>query len=88
MAETHSAVLHCSWTAWRVIDDGILALDMPENNCCDMRGAIKIAEAIHPFVWKIETFEGGRPDIVYIKHPIKGWISDSRALMKKLSQEC
>jgi hypothetical protein len=40
---------------------------MPENNCCDMRGCIKLFEAIATDVDRIYTFVGGEPDTVYFK---------------------
>lgn len=62
---TWSSALVCGWQAWRVVDDGHLALELPANNCCDMRGAIKTAEALCPMVWRIDTYSGGEPDMVY-----------------------
>jgi len=49
-----------------VLSDGEIALDMPKYNCCDMTGAIEIAEKIMPSVWRIATFTDGKPDIEYI----------------------
>ena len=57
--------LVCGWESLIVIDDGHLALNLPEYNCCDMRGAIKIAKAICPLVWRIDAFSGGEPDTTY-----------------------
>lgn len=61
----YSGKLMCCFSAWRVIADGELALEMPENNVCDMRGAIEIAETIMPSVWRIVTFEGEKPGTGY-----------------------
>ena len=61
-----SSNLMCGWISWTVVDDGILRLDMPKNNCCDMGGAIKVAEALCPSVWRIDTYAGGKPDTMYL----------------------
>ena len=69
-----SSGLQCGWISWTVVDDGILRLDMPVDNCCDMRGAIKAAEALCPMVWRIDTYAGGEPDTMYLLQPGKvGW---------------
>jgi len=62
---TWSSKLGCFFMAWKVITDGKLALEMPADNCCDMRGAIEMAEAIMPNVWLIATFSGGKADMEY-----------------------
>lgn len=66
MGATYSSKLQCVFNGWRVLSDGEIALDMPENNCCDMRGAIDIAKAIMPSVWRIVTYAGGKIDAVYV----------------------
>jgi len=67
-----SSGLQCGWISWTVVDDGILRLDMPADNCCDMGGAIKAAEALCPMVWRIDTYAGGKPDMMYLFQPGKG----------------
>ena len=62
---TYSSKLKCAFNAWRVIADGEIALELPAGNCCDMGGAIEIAEKIMPSVWRIATFMGGEPDTEY-----------------------
>jgi hypothetical protein len=62
---TYSSKLQCTFHGWRVISDGEIALDMPDGVCCDMGGAIEIAEKIMPSVWRIATFSGGKPDTEY-----------------------
>ncbi|EIC23403.1 hypothetical protein [Thiorhodovibrio frisius] len=57
--------LQCRWQSWRVVGDRHLALDLPDMNCCDMGGAIKIAQYLYPDVDKIDTFSGGQPDTKY-----------------------
>ena len=61
----YSTRLQCGWSAWRVLDEGELALDMQPDGCCDMSGAIRIAEAMMPGVWRIVTFAGDVPDTEY-----------------------
>ena len=65
MTVAFSIQLQCSFLAWRVIAEGELALDMPAHNCCDMSGAIDIAERIMPGIRRIATFAGGVPDTEY-----------------------
>src|SRR5574344_25933 len=62
---TYSSALQCCWSAWRVIDEGQLALDMEQDECCDMRGAIRVAQTIMPCVFRIVTFSGDSPDTEY-----------------------
>ena len=63
-----SSALQCGWTSWRVVDSGHLALDLPPDQACDMRGAIATAESICPLVWRIDVFAGGLPDVTYWTH--------------------
>jgi hypothetical protein len=74
-----SSGLQCGWISWTVVDDGILRLDMPDANCCDMRGAIKTAEALCPMVWRIDTYAGGEPDTMYLLHGSEWKAVDERA---------
>lgn len=62
-----SSDLQCEWSSLSVVDDGIIRLDMPHENCCDMNGVIKVAQAIHPVVFRIDTYSGGKPDTMYVK---------------------
>ena len=62
-----SSGMKCAWISWTVVDEGILRLDMPADDCCDMRGAIKAAQVLCPLVWRIDTYSGGKLDIVYVK---------------------
>jgi hypothetical protein len=61
----YSSALKCGWSAWRVLDDGELALDMQPDGCCDMSGAIRVAQAIMPAVFRIVTFAGDVQDTEY-----------------------
>lgn len=65
MGTTYSSKLKCPFNGWRVIADGELALDLPADVCCDMGGAIEIAEKVMPAVWRIATFAGGTLDTEY-----------------------
>lgn len=62
---TYSSKLQCAFHGWRVLADGEIALDLPQDNCCDMRGAIEIAETIMPSVWRIAVFADRKPDVEY-----------------------
>ena len=73
----------CGWISWSVVDDGILRLDMPKNNCCDMGGAIEIAKTICPSVWRIDTYSGGKPDVMYMKKN-SGWCALDTKMSKRL----
>ena len=61
-----SGALQCGWIAWRVVDDGHLALDLPAHNCCDMRAAIEAAQKLCPMVWRIDTYSGDEADTKYV----------------------
>ena len=74
-----SSGLQCGWTSWTVVDDGILRLDMPADNCCDMTGAVKAAEALCPLVWRIDTYAGGQPDAMYLLRDSQWGAVDQRA---------
>lgn len=63
---TRSAVLQCRWSSWSVIDDGVLRLDMPEGQCCSIDGAIQVAQAMCPGVFRIDAYSGGVSDVTYI----------------------
>ena len=65
-SSTWSEDLVCNWISWSVVKDGHLRLDMPELNCCDMKGAIKMAETLCPEVSCIDTFQAGKPDTSYL----------------------
>ena len=69
-----SSGLQCDWVAWRVVDSGILRLDMPDFECCDMSGAIKTAKALCPTVRRIDTYSGGKLDTMYVMESDK-WTS-------------
>lgn len=60
-----NSTLQCNLEAIRAIADGELQMEFPADNCCDMRGAIKLATAVMPSCWRIVTMQGGHPDTVY-----------------------
>lgn len=72
---TYSSKLQCAFHGWRVLADGEIALDLPQNNCCDMSGAIEIAEKIMPSVWRIAVFADGKSDVEY-RHVYGKWQAD------------
>lgn len=67
ISAAHNSKLQCLFNGWRVLGDGHLALDMPAGNCCDMSGAIEIANKVMPKVRLISTFQGEKPDTEYRK---------------------
>ncbi len=66
IGKAYSSKLKCTFHGWEVIADGEIALNMPDEVCCDMRGAVEIAEVIMPSVFRIATFAGGKPDMEYL----------------------
>jgi hypothetical protein len=47
-------------------------LDFPEANCCDMTGAVGIFMAIDPEVRVIDTYAGGKADVLYRRGKERG----------------
>ena len=67
MANVFSMRLGCEWESWAVKAPGVLALTMSNGHCCDMEGAVKIAEFLMPDVHTIHTVSGGTSDTIYMK---------------------
>ena len=63
---TYSSKLKCAFHGWSVICDGEIALHLPDGDCCDMNGAIEIAQNIMPSVFRIATYSGGNTDTEYV----------------------
>lgn len=42
-------------------------LFLPDRNCCDMTGCVKMFESIDPQVSTIKTYSGDKPDTAYRK---------------------
>ena len=63
----YSEDLMCRWLSWTAVTDSILRLDLPKFNCCDMEGAIKVAQAICPKVCRIYVYSDGEIDATYMK---------------------
>ncbi len=61
----HSDALHCCWRSWRAVGPRALAVDLPPNNCTDMDGVIRVAEALLPGVREVHTFCDGLADTMY-----------------------
>ena len=61
----HSGALQCRWRSWRVVGPRALAVDLPPDNCTDMDGAIRVAEALMPGVRELHTFCDGAADTMY-----------------------
>lgn len=72
----HSEILKCSWTAIRPVSERGVAIDVPELNSTDMRGAIDFSKSVLPLVDEITVFRDGLKDIVYSK-TCAGWQSKS-----------
>lgn len=71
--------LVCHWISWTIEWDGFLRLDLPKDNCCNMRGAIKTAEAICPMVFRIDVYAGGKLDVTYSRANAEAkWMSIDR----------
>lgn len=64
---TWSDDLQCEWWCIRVLADGQIALAIAEGHCCDMHGAIRVATAVMPEVWRIKTVAGTVEDTEYWK---------------------
>jgi hypothetical protein len=68
----YSKDLQCGWLAWNVIADGHMHLVVTPGECPSMSGATKIAEALCPTVFRIDVYQGEKPDMVYFKFGGKG----------------
>jgi len=62
-----SPVLQCCWERICFGEPGVIAMFLPDDNCTDMRGAVRIAEALDEDVKQVSTFVAGEPDMVYVK---------------------
>lgn len=71
---TWSNELQCGWNAWHAVDDGVLHLHLQPGHCCDMDGAIRVAQSMMPLVWRIVTFSGKTQDVEY-KNVRGKWIA-------------
>jgi hypothetical protein len=49
------------------VDSMIVEMHFPDGDCCDMTGAIKVAEMLRPGVKEIRTYSGAKADAVYVK---------------------
>jgi hypothetical protein len=49
------------------VDGNIVEMHLRDGDCCEMTGAIKVAEMLRPEVKKILTFSGTKADTVYLK---------------------
>lgn len=70
--ESHNKILQCCWQSFHVVGPGKLAIALPDGNCTDMGGAIRIAKTLMPDVSVIYTISGGEPDTMYCKEG-KDW---------------
>jgi len=72
MKSAQSHDLQCQWSSWRVVSPTRIALHMPEDNCCDMSGAIRLAQILLPGCRRIDTYAGDKRDTVYTLNDY-GW---------------
>lgn len=73
LGKTWSKELMCEFSGWDVFDNESLILRTPENNYCDMDGAINMAKRIFPNVSHIATKVGGIVDTCYRKNSLGEW---------------
>lgn len=59
--------LICYVHAVRVVGNGIVQIEIEEDNCTDMNGAIALATALMPGCQKIVTYAGKKRDTCYLK---------------------
>lgn len=57
--------LYCHWRRIEVNDPGVISLYFPEDDCCDMSGAIRFCKRIMPDVHTIYCWSGGVKDNAY-----------------------
>lgn len=57
--------LQCHWSAWRVVGERHVVLELPHLNKSDGRGVIKVAQFLCPDVEAIDIYRDGIHDVVY-----------------------
>lgn len=67
-------ILKCRWLAWSPEGNGELQLNLPEGECCDMEGVIRVATEIMPNVSSIKTVSGGVQDAIYTRYTNGSWV--------------
>jgi hypothetical protein len=66
--------LVCDWHSWEVnkTNPSALVLRLAPGQCCDMAGAIRVAQRLMPEVEAISTYSGDKPDVTYSRQG-KDW---------------
>lgn len=61
--------LICEWNSWEVhgTKPKTLVLRLAPGHCCDMGGAIHVAQGLMPEVETVITYSGDKPDTVYFR---------------------
>ena len=68
--------LQCHWSAWRVVGERHVVLELPPLNASDGRGVIKVAQFLCPDVEAIDTYRDGIHDMVFrFNHDEGKWAS-------------
>jgi hypothetical protein len=70
--------LQCKLVSVRATYDGSVTFNLPDDNCVDMGGAIRIAQAVMPNVATIYTQQGHIPDVMYTRSGDKWTAHDMR----------
>jgi hypothetical protein len=64
--ENFCPILCCRWLAWIARSDTTIELQVPDNNCTDMTGAIQQAQKLNPIVVHIIVREAGSRQIINV----------------------
>ena len=76
LASNYSRLLLCEFTSWTVLEPGVLCLDLPFGNTCDMFGAIAIALMIMDGVHTIEVWEADQFQVRYVRSRGRDWTAE------------
>jgi hypothetical protein len=66
-SDSRNQDLQCRWRSISALDGNAILIELPECNCVDMSGAIKVCEFLMPEVEIIYVEEGKVLDNVYVK---------------------
>lgn len=80
--------LQCSIESIAFVQHGTVVMHFPASHCCDMRRAIVFAKSITRRMpsfglWRIRTYSGGKPDIIYEKDDDGVWTAYSGRCYRK-----
>jgi hypothetical protein len=77
-AEVWNSDLQCVLLSIEVTAPGVLRLNLPEDHCPSMGGAIRLACAVMPDVRHIDVWAGNEPDTVFFMKQLSQWIAVDR----------